>query len=184
VQRKPRWYTRTDGRTAWRIWQKLCFSRQCAHAYKSDKNWNFKHKRITDYRQRSVWRLSKICNPTIQPKRIQNWNINISRQIRSFIAAHRSTPPAKCNVSRNNRFKNITSSYTSCHKNESSWTVILFYKVCNLSLNWPLWEDRSLKKITLAGPHAKVSLWSSILHNCGEKTSRGFWSCDCVPTCC
>jgi len=33
----------------------------------------------------------------------------------------------------------------SCHKNESSWTVILFYKVCNLSLNWPLWEERSLQ---------------------------------------
>jgi len=48
---------RTDGRTAWRIWQKFCFSRQCFRAYKSDQNWNFKHKNMADYRQRSVWRL-------------------------------------------------------------------------------------------------------------------------------
>jgi len=72
----------------------------------------------------------------------------------------------------------------SWHKNESSWTFILFYTVCNLSLNWPLWEDRSLQHTeeNCSGwDSCQVSLWSSILHKCGEKPDTSvfliLWLC-------
>ena len=96
---------------------------------------------------------------------------NINPKIRSFYTRTSVNPTSTCNVSRNYRFKNISPSYMSCHKNESSRTFILFYEVCNLSLNSPPSKDRSLQ-------HSEENYfsWDSCqsqfmelnLHKCGQ----------------